>query len=178
MEIKQKYKLEFKELRDSISKQIYEENKDAILNDAKNLLTDYDVQNKCYNSTGYQFPVLTLYKYTITSLNPKFDNNTRTVHGIKDHSKLANVINKILINNYIQLLKRNNFNIYYSIVKDDNKDDNKSKIRRLRYSFSIVLFNSKLEKFLNMFFIDWEMSLILIVIIGITVLPNIIKFIN
>ncbi|EGT0694261.1 hypothetical protein GW965_15880, partial [Clostridium perfringens] len=90
MEIKQKYKLEFKELRDSISKQIYEENKDAILNDAKNLLTDYDVQNKCYNSTGYQFPVLTLYKYTITSLNPKFDNNTRTVHGIKDHSKLAN----------------------------------------------------------------------------------------
>lgn len=166
MSINQKYSLEFKKLRDSISKQIYDENKDAVLNDVKNLLADYDVQNKFYNSTVYQFSVLTLYKYTITTLNPKFDKNTGTVHVIKYHSKLANVINKILI----KLLKRNNFNIYYSIIKDDNKEETKSKISRLRDSFSIVLFNSKSEKFLNMLFIDWEIILILIVIIGIIIL--------
>lgn len=164
MSINQKYSLEFKKLRDSISKQIYDENKDAVLNEAKNLLADYDVQNKCYNSTGYQFPALTLYKYTINSLNPRFDKNTETVHDIKVHSKLANVINKILINNYIQLLKKKNFNIYHSINKG-NPNKSEGKIYFLRGEYTIVLFNSKLEKFLNMFFIDWELSLTLVIII-------------
>lgn len=115
--LKKAYDAMFKALKKDITNKLYIENKDYIVKVARNILNDYDLQNKGfvdYDGISKFGIIPCLGPCSINRFNPKFIKNNNTVYNIEITSQLAKEINQCLIYKYTKLLKYNNISAYKS----------------------------------------------------------------
>lgn len=117
LKTKHDYYIEFKNMRETIQKKIYDENKLKVVDSAKKVLSSYDFQNKAFSNTGENYGKINLNKYLVTMENPNYIEDDKTVYGVKIDSELAESINLDLKMKYFKFLKEKNFLVVYDILE-------------------------------------------------------------